>query len=211
MDWQGVGHDGSTFREQVAASPGWYWVCRPLQLGPGSFDPAQPIVMPVWVDEEGQIHSPLTDLASLDESALLCPSQTPGARYETFFAGPVHPGALAGRLRAPESDDAPIGWMPDTLGWHWCRTHGPLQHVDQDGVGPVFMARSAKGEVCVYAASTPAGQAVDIFEIGFTEPLVTRWGVIDATGEAGRREAEFFGPIAAPTTAPPAFPLIQGD
>ena len=60
----------------------------------------------------------------------------------------------------------------------------------------------------VYPASTVRGEALDIWELGFSEPLISAKGIIDGEGEAGRTKAEFLGRIPLPEAAPAGFPTL---
>ena len=149
------------------------------------------------------MQSPLSDLDSLDTHALAC-RRDAGVTWGTA-SGPLTPGSMEGTLEAGKG--APERFQPSGLAWRWCRTRGPLFHVDADGVGPVYCTRvrtARRG----YSAARPGGAPVDIFELGFTEPLISNNGVIDGEGEAGRKEADWFGAIAIPETLPPAFPRV---
>ena len=207
MEWQHAGQDGEIFRERVEASPGWYWVCRPQNVGDRAYDPEKPVMLPILVHEDGSVQSPLSDLDSLDTHALACHDEDAGVTWGTFFAGPLTPGSMEGTLEAGKGSP-PSGFNPPTPSWRWCRTRGPLFHVDADGVGPVYLHEGPDGETWVYSAARPGGAPVDIFELGFTEPLISNNGVIDGEGEAGRKEADWFGAIAIPETLPPAFPRV---
>lgn len=199
MQWSEAGPQGEHFRARALQQPGWYWVCRPLMTGERDYDGDSSIVLPVYV-RGGHLHSPLTDLRSLDAADLAPRDSSTGRSFQTWFAGPVAPGAATCTLRLGAAADAP---RPVAPGWHWARTTAPLHHVDEHGIGPVYLYER-NGEPWVYSACRPDGRPVDVFELGFAEPLLTAAGVIDGSGEAGRTQAEFFGPIAAPDDAPPA-------
>lgn len=207
MEWEHAGQDGEVFRGRVENAPGWYWVCRPQNVGDRAYDPGKPVMLPILVRADGSVQSPLSDLDSLDAEALCCKDEEAGVTWGTWFAGPITPGALEGTLEAGKGSP-PSGFSPPTPSWRWCRTRGPLFHVDADGIGPVYLHAGPDGETWVYSAARPGGAPVDIFELGFTEPLVSNNGVIDGEGEAGRKEADWFGAIGAPTAAPPAFPRV---
>ena len=53
------------------------------------------------------------------------------------------------------------------------------------------------------------GKPADVWELGFAEPLLSPGGIIDASGEVERREAEFFGAIPCPKVKAPAFPVLR--
>ncbi|MEC8424298.1 MAG: hypothetical protein VX000_11010 [Myxococcota bacterium] len=208
MEWEHAGQDGGAFRDRAEATPGWYWVCRPQNIGERAYDPDKPVVLPIYVRPDGTVQSPLSDLESLDADALACQDEEAGVTWGTYFAGPIGPGPLEGTLEAGKGYP-PSGFFPPTPGWRWCRTRGPLFHVDADGVGPVYLHTGPDGDPWVYSAARPGGAPVDIFELGFTEPLVSNNGVVDGEGEAGRKEADWFGPIVAPETPPPPFPRVN--
>jgi hypothetical protein len=202
LEWQPAGTNGDIFRAQVEGHPGWYWVCRPDNVGQHAYDASRAVALPVLVRADGTVQSPLSDLQSLDAGDLACHDEATGVTWGMLWAGPIRPGALIGTLEAGKGRP-PAGLQPDT-GWWWCRTRGPLFHVDADGIGPVYL-HDRGGERWVYSAARPGGQPVDIFELGFTEPLVSNNGVIDGEGEADRKEADWFGPIALPDADPPPF------
>lgn len=208
MEWEHAGQDGGAFRDRAEKTPGWYWVCRPQNIGDRAYDIGKPVMLPIYVRPDGTVQSPLSDLESLDAHALACQDEEAGVTWGTFFAGPLEPGPLEGTLEAGKGYP-PSGFFPPTPGWRWCRTRGPLFHVDADGVGPVYLHTGPDGDPWVYSAARPGGTPVDIFELGFTEPLVSNNGVVDGEGEAGRKEADWFGPIAAPETPPPPFPRVN--
>jgi hypothetical protein len=193
MRWTSAGPQGELLRAQAAQAPGWYWVCRPLSTGDRRYDPARRLMLPVWIDGRG-VRSPLSDLPSLDPDALAPVDAGTGRRHRTDFAGPIAPGAPSGSLRA---GSPPVGEAPAAPGWVWVRTRAPLLHVDDQGIGPVYL-HPRDGVTWAWSAARPDGGPVDVFELGFAEPLVTARGVIDGAGEAGRVQAEFFGPIALP-------------
>jgi hypothetical protein len=198
MQWSEAGAQGENFRAQALEQPGWYWVCRPLMTGEREYDGDSSIVLPVYV-RGSTLHSPLTDLRSLAAADLAPRDSSSGHTFRTWYAGPVAPGAASGTLRVGAAADAP---RPSAPGWYWARTTAPLLHVDENGIGPVYLYERG-GQVWVYSASRPDGHPVDVFELGFAEPLLTAAGVIDGNGDAGRTQAEFFGPIAAPSEPPP--------
>ena len=206
MAWRTVGQQGETFRAQVETQPGWYWVYRPLNLGPRAYDPEQGVVLPVLVDQGGHLHSPLTDLQDLSPDQLVPLDAPRGLRFTTFFWGPVAPGEPSGRLS--KQPGQPLqGQPPAQDGWYWCRTRAPLNHVDAQGIGPIYVVHQADGRAWVYPAAFADGRPCDVFELGFAEPLVSEGGLIDASGEVGRHEAELFGPIQAPPPLPGRFPV----
>ena len=202
--WRPVGRQGEEFRAAVASFPGWYWILRPANLGPGHFDPSRRILLLVHVDHLGHLRSPISDLSDLSSESLVCHGEA-GAIWQSWFAGPVKPGPLEGEL-VLGSDGHADGFLPPTMGWRWCRTQAPLQHVDEAGIGPIYLSPGPHGKPWVFAAASPEGEGVDLFELGFAEPLVARWGIIDGAGEAGRTRAEFFGAIQLPEAAPLWFP-----
>ncbi|MCB9760826.1 MAG: hypothetical protein H6739_13395 [Alphaproteobacteria bacterium] len=208
MQWQSAGADGGVFREQAQAKPGWYWVYRPRNVGERAYDPDVGVLLPVFVRADGSLSSPLAELVDLTDESLTCLDAGRGVRWGTFFCGPIQPGEEVGVLRLT-GDGRAEGFIPRRLGWWWCRAHAPLMHVDGQGVGPIFLARGRDGRIWVYPASTSDGGALDIWELGFSEPLVTDQGVIDGAGEAGRTEARFFGQIPAPPALPGAFPSLS--
>lgn len=198
--WRAAGPEGESLRAAAAAAPGWYWLLRPQSEGPGAYAADDLIQLPVYIRPDGGLQSPLSDLTELSPEAFTSVKTSAGVILPTFFAGPLRPGARVGSLRVRE-DGPPEGFRPTAAGWWWCRTEKPLNHVDPNGVGPIYLAPDARGELLVYSAAHPEdGAGVDLFELGFAEPLLARWGIIDAAGEAGRVEAHFYGPI--PTPAP---------
>ena len=203
MEWCFAGADGQAFQEAARAIPGWYWIFRPRNEGERSYNPAVGLMMPVWTDGV-RVRSPLADFHSLDAEGVVC-TDASGVRYGTFFAGPVRPGDSEGSLSLHHG--LPRGFLPPAPGWRWCRARAPLQHVDPDGIGPIYLRRAADGRVWVWPAVSVGGP-LDIWELGFSEPLVTPKGVIDGEGEAGRVEAEFFGPIPEPPGPPGDFPRL---
>lgn len=207
LAWQAAGQTGERLREAVQAQPGWWWVLRPQEDGARAYRPDLGVRLPVWFGPDGRVRSPLADLRDLRPESLCCTDEHRRVRYGTFFAGPVHPGPLEGQVRADPSGH-PQGLVPDP-GWRWCRTHAPLQHVDAQGIGPVYLRRR-EDTMWVYAAESVNGDAVDLWELGFAEPLTSSGGVIDASGELGRVRAEFFGPIPLPEGPAPAFPVLGG-
>jgi hypothetical protein len=207
MEWEHAGQQGEVFRERAEMRPGWYWVCRPQNVGDRAYDAGKPVMLPILVKDDGSVQSPLSDLDSLEAGALACHDEDAGVTWGTFFAGPLSAGPLEGTLEAGKGVP-PSGFFPPTPGWRWCRTRGPLFHVDAGGVGPVYLHDGPDAVAWVYSAARPDGAPVDIFELGFTEPLVSNNGVIDGEGEAGRKEADWFGDIPAPTDPPPAFPRV---
>jgi hypothetical protein len=81
--------------------------------------------------------------------------------------------------------------------------------VDSSGVGPVYLERDGDGVVRVFLATDTRGHSSDVGEFGFSEPLVSRGGVIDESGELGRVEAEFHGTIPLPPPVPSTFPVLR--
>ena len=200
LTWREAGPEGEALRAAAAEAPGWYWLLRPQSEGPGAYAADDLIQLPVYIRPDGALQSPLSDLTELSPEAFTSVKTAAGVPLPTRFAGPLSPGALVGSLRVRE-DGPPAGFVPTAAGWWWCRTEKPLNHVDPDGIGPIYLAPDARGELLVYSAAHPEnGAGVDLFELGFAEPLLARWGIIDAAGEAGRVEAHFYGPI--PTPAP---------
>ncbi len=207
MQWLTVGREGEAFRTQVEANPGWYWMYRPLNVGPRAYDSSRGVVIPVHVDADGKVGSPLTDLQSLRTGDLVLSDDTDGRRYQSFFCGPIQPGPLSARLEKHAGQPA-RGEAPTTSGWVWCRTRAPLNHVDGDGIGPIFLVQRPDGATWVYPAAFHDGRPCDVFELGFAEPLVSDGGIIDASGDVGRHVAEFFGPIDPHPDLPGRFPLV---
>lgn len=195
--WKDAGEDGGAFRAQATAQPGWYWILRPHLEGPGRYDPTQGVVCPIHVFADGRVSSPLANLRTL-EMDHLAPKGADGRRFPSRFAGPLDPGP-EGPTVSTASGRAE-GSPPPVPGWYWCRTNpeAPLIHVDEAGIGPIFLDRSASGEVHVWSTATLDGEPVDIGELGFSEPLTSPGGVIDASGELGRHTVTFFGPIVLP-------------
>ena len=208
MEWRSGGVDGGLFRADALARPGWYWVLRPRNEGERRYDAQVGILLPVLVRGDERVVSPLADLRDLSPSSLTCLDEDTGHRYGTFYVGPVAPGALVGRLRHSPGQGFE-GYVPDQAGWVWVRTRAPLQHVDADGVGPIFLRSERGGPLYAYAAERTDGKAADVWELGFAEPLLSPGGIIDASGEVERREAEFFGAIPCPKVKAPAFPVLR--
>lgn len=207
LQWLSVGHDGSSFRTQAEAEPGWYWVYRPLNTGPRAYDAEQGVILPVFVGADGTVRSPLTDLRDLSADSLVPTDDDDGLRYLTFFAGPVQPGESTGTLEhVPGSHTK--GAVPLADGWYWVRTRAPLQHVDADGIGPIYKVHGPDGSM-VYPAAFADGRPCDVFELGFAEPLVSHGGIIDASGTVKRHHIEFFGLIDAPEALPGRFPVSR--
>lgn len=204
MAWRACG-DGDVFREEARRAPGWYWIFRPRNEGERSYNPAVGVMLPIWTDGV-TVRCPLADLTGPDAEGLVCEDAATGARYGTFFAGPVRPGPSEGTLTLHRG--LPRGFQPPVPGWRWCRTRAPLQHVDPDGIGPIYLRCGADGRTRVWPAVSVGGP-LDIWELGFSEPLVTPKGIIDGEGEAGRVEAEFFGPIDEPPPPPTSFPRLD--
>ncbi len=206
MKWQNGGNDGSNFIEAAKAHPGWYWVARPHAEGPDGYDPQTPVLSLVHVDQAGAVRSQMAGLRALDRDSL-CPQNADGHIFATWFAGPVEPGEASGKLsveRAGPDNFTTLGEAPAVPGWYWCRTNSeaPLLHVDADQYGPIYLDKKAGADIHVWSAATASGTPVDIGELGFSEPLVSAGGIIDASGELGRVAVEFFGGIALPEELP---------
>lgn len=204
--WHTVGEAGERFREAVKSQSGWYWLLRPHQEGPGRYDGTKPVVCPIHVFEDGRVSSPLADLRGLGEDQL-SPRDARGVRYPSYFAGPVEPGEPSGALRVERTAEGyhVDGEPPAVPGWYWCRTNAeaPLLHVDENGIGPIYLDRAEGGAIHVWSTATLSGQPVDVGELGFSEPLTSEGGVIDESGELGRMAVEFFGALAVPPSPPP--------
>lgn len=215
MEWRIAAHESNSFREAAAAAPGWYWVYRPKNLGRHSYDPTSGVLCLVLVGPDGALLSPLADFRTMEHGELTCLDAGSGDRYATFFAGPVVPGEITGAVRVRRVDgDATAqftGARPEVPGWWWCRTNAsaPLLLVDEGKVGPIFLEADPHGVVRVFLAYDARGKSVDVGEFGFSEPLVSDGGVIDESGELGRTEAEFFGPVMSPPVAPSGFPVLK--
>ena len=207
LRWISAGANGETFREATQRRPGWYWILRPHHAGPGQYKAERPIMCPVHVFEGGRISSPLADFRD-GSAAQVSPRNAKGRVFASMFAGPLLPGETSGHLIVHPKDTTYTvdGEVPALPGWYWCRTNteAPLLHVDNAGIGPVYLDR-LEDAVHVWSATTLDGQAVDVGELGFSEPLVSAGGIIDESGELGRREAFFHGRISVPE--PPSFPL----
>ncbi len=204
MHWQTVGAAGVTFIDQAERAPGWYWMVRPLNTGPRSCDPDRPVLLPILVSADGVVSSPLSDLTALRADDLVLVDDARGQRFQSWFCGPIAPGAPSGQLA--RSPDGTVEGTPPAPGWSWCRTTVGLQHVDADGIGPIYVVDRGEEGLWVYPAAFADGRPCDVFELGFAEPLVSAGGVIDASGTLGRHRAEFFGAIAAPPPLPADFP-----
>jgi len=199
MMWQRAGETGEQFVAKTREQPGWYWIFRPRNLGPGRYAEDDGMLLLVHVDASGQLHSPLADFSKAE--AMVVRNLVGGQTLQSWFAGPVSPGAHAGFL---SSDGRRSGSIP-AEGWHWCRTQTPLEHVDADGVGPIYLAPGRDGRPWVWLSSKRDGSPVDVGELGFAEPLLTEQGVIDSAGEVGRTQAEFLGRIPLPVGVPAGF------
>lgn len=206
MSWRSAGPDGAAFREAVAAAPGWYWVWRPRIEGSKSYDEQLGVQLLVWVSPEGRLQSPMADFQSLSAQELTCFDARDGVRYGTWFAGPVAPGPSEGTLQAGYGRRA-SGFLPAEEGWRWCRTRAPLMHVDDQGIGPILLQRK-DGALWVWLATGNDRRAVEVGELGFSEPLVSDGGVIDGTGTVARLHAEFFGAIEQPGGELPPFSAV---
>jgi len=215
MEWRIAASETNAFREAAAAAPGWYWILRPKMLGHHQYDTSTGVLCLVFVGADGSLLSPLADLRALEHGDLTCLDEHAGERYATYFAGPVTPGEMTGAVRARVIDDVVQprfdGETPDVPGWSWCRTNpeAPLLLVDERSIGPVYLERDGEGVVRVYLAADTHGHSVDVGEFGFSEPLVSRGGVIDESGELGRSEAEFFGAVPTPPSPPSTFPSLK--
>ncbi len=214
MEWTVAAAESNTFREAVDKAPGWYWVLRPRMLARHHYDPSAGVLCLVHAGPGGRLLSPLADLRALEHGDLTCLDEASGKRFVTYFAGPVAAGEITGAVRARVVEDVVQprydGVAPEVPGWAWCRTNpeAPLKLIDERGIGPVYLERDPEGVVRVYLAADTAGGSVDVGEFGFSEPLVSRGGVIDESGELGRSEAEFFGEVPAPPKAPSAFGVL---
>lgn len=203
LRWESAGEGGKDFLERARSQPGWYWVLRPHQDGPGRWNPEKPVMCPIHVFPDGKVSSPLADLRKLD-GAQLAPCNPDGTEFPSWFAGPMVPGASSGKLSVEEG--RPTGDAPPVPGWYWCRTNpeAPLLHVDAEGIGPILLDRGPNGDVHVWSTAYLDQTPVDVGELGFSEPLTSPGGVIDASGELNRNAVEFFGPVPQPASAPSA-------
>ncbi len=215
MEWKIAASETNALRDASAHAPGWYWILRPKNLGRNHYDAEVGVLCLVHVRADGSVLSPLSDLRALEHGDLTCLDAGSGRRFATFFAGPVVPGEISGVVRARVVDAAVTmqtsGEVPPIPGWSWCRTNAeaPLLLVDEQGVGPVYLEADGEGVVRVFLAADTRGISSDVGEFGFSEPLVSRGGVIDESGELGRQEAEFHGTIAAPPRPPSTFPTLR--
>lgn len=215
MEWKVAAAEHNAFREAAQKAPGWYWVLRPKNLGRHAYDLDVGVLSLVWAGEDGALLSPLADFRALEHGDLTCFDAERGERFGTYFAGPVSPGEVTGAVRARVVDDEVTarytGTAPAVPGWCWCRTNAeaPLKLVDANGIGPIFLEEDVEGELRVFLAADTRGHSVDVGEFGFSEPLVSRGGVIDESGELGRSEAEFFGAVPAPPAPPSVFPTLR--
>jgi len=216
MAWKRAHGGNLALKTAAADAPGWYWIYRPQNEGRRSYDAGHGVLCMVYLGGDGSLLSPLADMRSLDADGVTCFNQSTGEHFDTWFSGPVQPGAYEGTVRAQLTPDgvAPQvrGRQPGVPGWAWCKTNNeaPLLLVDQTGIGPVFLAPDVAGTTQVYLAADGQGNSVDVGEFGFAEPLVSEGGVIDASGELGRVEAQFFGAIPVPEALPAGFPVLQG-
>ena len=206
MSWTAaVDGDHNAFKAAAEKAPGWYWVLRPQHVGPQAYDAERPVAFLVLVGSGGQLSSPMQDLRTLDD--VVCVDASSGGRFGTWFAGPISAGELSATV-TPASTEVGVrpeveGTMPRSPGWHWCRTEpAPLMLVDASGAGPVFLQEDERKVVEVYLCATLAGEAVDVGEFAFCEPLVSEGGVIDSSGMVGRERACFHGAIPQPQGAP---------
>lgn len=208
LTWRSAGETGEVFREASSTEPGWYWVLRPHQAAPGQYEAVTAVVCPVYISRAGQLSSPLADMRSLDEGQL-SPRDVRGQRFPSYFAGPIRPGSSTGGLRVEQTSEGfhVDGEHPAVPAWYWCRTNAeaPLLHVDEDQIGPIYLDRLEGGAVHVWSAATTEGRPIDVGELGFSEPLTSEGGVIDASGELGRVAVEFFDAIHLPP--PPPAPI----
>lgn len=215
MEWKVAAHADNAFREAARRQPGWYWVLRPKNLGRHSYDPEVGVLCLVLAGADGSLLSPLADLRRLEHGDLSCLDAASGQRFGTYFAGPVAPGEVSGAVRARVVDDQVAaqftGARPTVPGWWWCSTNAeaPLLLVDDQGIGPIYLESDADGVVRVFLAADTRQQSVDVGEFGFSEPLVSRGGVIDESGELGRNEAEFHGSVTLPPPFPGSFPVLR--
>lgn len=211
MRWQrAIEGDSNRFRETVTNTPGWYWILRPKSVGPMAFDVDLAVRFLVHVDADGAMLSPVADLTGLDD--VVCYDSASDTRFATHFAGPVTPGESTATVKPLLTGDGVkaeiAGSLPRTPGWHWCRTDpAPLALVGADSIGPVFLEEDEGGNVQVFLCDSLNGKAVDVGEFGFSEPLVSRGGVIDSGGTVGRETATFYGPLDLPEDAPVQFRL----
>ena len=90
MPW--LRSDTSDFAAIAQAAPGWYWVMRPRQVGPRAYDARDGVLCLVLVQANGSLLSPLADLRELSQHDLSCLDDDSGARFPTWFSGPVSPG-----------------------------------------------------------------------------------------------------------------------
>lgn len=214
MQWQRALQGGNAFREAAASQPGWYWVFRPKNNGPQSYDPRHGVMCLVHVSADGELLSPLADFRSLSDDDLKCHDASHDVNYVTWFAGPVVPGDETGSVVVERSGDQSAarydGDVPRSGSWAWCRTNeeAPLLLVDEHGIGPIFVESDDSGDAQVFLASDANGRPVDVGEFGFAEPLVSEGGVIDASGQLGRVQAIFYGVVDAPAQVPDAFPMV---
>lgn len=208
MQWERAS-DKATSLETMS---GWYWTWRPKQLGRQSYDASRGVLCLVFV-EGGELVSPLADFRTIADG-LACKDVPSGTLYDTWLAGPVKPGELSAMVRAEVLDDSVqakvSGEAPESPGWWWCKTNpeAPLLLVDHNQIGPVFLEEDADAVVRVFLAVDAQGRSVDVGEFGFSEPLVSRGGVIDDSGELGRTEAEFYGAVQSPPPLPEEFPKL---
>ncbi len=211
MRWTAaVDGDLNAFRAAAERAPGWYWVLRPQHVGPQAYDASRPVGFLVLVTAGGQLISPMQDLRTLDD--VVCLDAASARRFGTWFAGPLRHGELSATVTPTATEHgvrpAVEGSMPRSPGWHWCRTEpAPLMLVDGDGVGPVFLQEDELKVVEVYLCATLSGQAVDVGEFAFCEPLVSEGGIIDSSGTVGRETARFYGAILQPEGAPDSLAL----
>ncbi|MED5371672.1 MAG: hypothetical protein VX899_11695 [Myxococcota bacterium] len=203
MPW--LRSDNTDFSDHAKRQPGWYWVLRPRQVGPRAYDARDGVLCLVLAKADGSIASPLADLRELSEHDLTCVDDDSGARFPTWFFGPVTPGAQSAVVTASESGAMQVeGSAPSCPGWHWVRTNdeAPLMLVDEQGIGPIFLIHDDAEQIQVYLAQTVSGEAVDVGEFAFAEPLVSEGGVIDASGSLGRVKAFFHGALPVPAGVP---------
>ena len=222
--WSNAGDSGEHLIQAGRRAPGWYWILRPHHQGPGQYDPSMPVLSLIHISPTGALSSPLADLRDLD-SEQLAPRDAAGVRYPSWFAGPTTPGGPSGTLRVVGPERRVEGEAPPVPGWYWCRTNpeAPLQHVDGEQIGPIYLDM-LEGSIHVWSSATLHGRPIDVGELGFSEPLTSEGGIIDASGELGRNAVEFFGSIRVPplppsspswwttqSVSPPALSLSDGE
>ena len=149
-------------------------------------------------------------LGAMFAVALLAGAQAAAAQDAATVAnGKVLFTRLCAACHGADRSDQGRAMLPgtDALRIRLDRRLHALQPLQLDGLRHLVVQRG--GPLYAYAAERTDGKAADVWELGFAEPLLSPGGIIDASGEVERREAEFFGAIPSPKTKAPAFPVLR--